>query len=88
MSDRIDFWRGFAGGMLTGIVVGAFTYFSAKNPNDDKTITLTDHVSGREITDSLHLNREAPEQAGDPAKLLPNIGNFSRVDFERPDRPV
>jgi hypothetical protein len=86
MIDRVDFWRGFAGGILVGVVVGAFTYFSPKNADDGDIMPIADSTGER--TNALHLHRESAENAGDPAGLIPNAGTLSRIDFERPGHPA
>lgn len=35
MMDRVDYWRGFTGGLLAGVAIGAWIYFS---PSKSKTI--------------------------------------------------
>lgn len=39
MNERIEFWRGFAGGLLVGVVVGAFSYFSSKEAKTSRRIS-------------------------------------------------
>ena len=86
MNERVDFWRGFAGGILVGVVVGAFTYFSPKNADEESIMPTAD--SATERTNTLHLHRESAENAGDPASLILNMGTISRIDFESPGHPA
>jgi len=85
MSERIEFWRGFAGGLLAGVVVGAFSYL-AKDTNEGRVVSLAEQIEER--TNSLPLHRESAESAGDPAKLLPHAGTVASIDFERPAQPA
>jgi hypothetical protein len=88
MSERIDFWRGFAGGLLVGVVVGAFTYFSPKDGSESRSMPAADQADELNRGQTLQLKREAAENAGDPARLLPDAGKISRIDFERPGQPA
>jgi hypothetical protein len=85
MSERMDFWRGFTGGFLAGVVVGAFIYFSPKNID---TADVTDDDSYGGLTDSIALKRNSAESAEDPARLIPESGNLSKRDFERSGQRV
>ena len=44
MMQRIDYWRGFTGGLLAGVAIGAWVYFSPR-PN-------------RKVADSVDFGRE------------------------------
>jgi hypothetical protein len=80
-NERIDFWRGFSGGLLAGVAIGAFIYFSPRNSSE--TGALTDAGGDRQPADPLFLHRDAAESAGDPAGLLPEAARISKVEFER-----
>jgi hypothetical protein len=84
MTERMDFWRGFAGGLLAGVVIGSFTYFSPRDTDDHPAATFADLDKNRASEKPMPLKREASENAGDPARLLPDTGTISRIDFERP----
>ncbi len=63
----MDYWRGFTGGLIAGVAIGAWVYFSprvVRQHNDFERFN-------EEGPDGLSLHRESPESAGDPAKLLP-----------------
>jgi hypothetical protein len=77
MMERIDYWRGFTGGLLAGVAIGAWVYFSPRTSRETANFN-------REEADDLSLRRESAESAGDPSRLVPQITGAARMDFERP----
>ena len=80
MIERMDYWRGFTGGLVAGIAIGAWMYFS---PRANRKIIDSERFEWERSGD-LSMHREAPESAGDPAGLIPERLNSARLDFERP----
>ena len=80
MSERIDFWRGFSGGLLAGVVVGAFIYLSPKNA--EETASMNPEMSDGRQVDPLFLHREAKESGGDPSRLVPESTKISKIEHE------
>jgi hypothetical protein len=82
MSERIDFWRGFVGGVVAGVAIGALIYFSpnAREGRDGASYNDFDV----DETDEFFLRRDAAESAGDPSGLVREAAGATRIDFERP----
>jgi hypothetical protein len=80
MIERMDYWRGFTGGLVTGIAIGAWIYFS---PRTDRKVIDSESFQ-RESVEDISLRRGAPESAGEPARLVPETLTSGRLDFERP----
>ena len=57
MMERIDYWRGFTGGLLAGVAIGAWIYSS---PARNRKSTDLEGFDDRKSPD-LPLNRESPE---------------------------
>jgi hypothetical protein len=68
----MDYWRGFTGGFVAGVAIGALLYLSPK---------ISGETAGPD--GPLFLRRESPESAGDPAQLLPETAGVSKMEFER-----
>jgi len=79
MMERIDYWRGFTGGLIAGVAIGAWIYFSSRTERK-----IIDSESFDHRPDDLSLRREAAERAGDPARLVPDAMGAARLDLERP----
>jgi hypothetical protein len=79
MMERIDYWRGFTGGLIAGVAIGAWIYFT---PRSERKIIDSEDLDRRQ--DGLSLRREAAESAGDPSSLIPDALGSTRLDFERP----
>jgi hypothetical protein len=87
MNERIDFWRGFTGGLLAGVAIGAFIYFSPRVHEGEDIITSDNFDLDR--TDEFFLRRDAAESAGDPSRLVHETAGATKIDFERPgQRPT
>lgn len=84
MAERMDFWRGFSGGFLAGVAIGALIYFSPSSREGGENTARENFNS--DVTDELFLNRDAAESAGDPSSLVPNTAGAARIDFERTSR--
>lgn len=82
MAERIDFWRGFAGGFLAGIAIGTFSYLLPKL-QEEKALSENHIDPGR--VDRISLHRDSSESAGDPSTLIPERGVLDKLDFERAD---
>jgi hypothetical protein len=80
MMERIDYWRGFAGGFLAGVAIGAWVYFTPRK--DGKVIDEADF--DRNGSDNPNLHRASAESAGDPSWLIPERAGATRMEFERP----
>ena len=52
MMERIDYWRGFAGGFLAGVAIGAWIYFSPRK--DGEVIDYEKLVLDRSKEPRLH----------------------------------
>lgn len=50
MMDRTEYWRGFTGGLLAGVVLGAWVYFS---PRASRKIIDSQSVNQMESADFL-----------------------------------
>ena len=79
MIERMDYWRGFTGGLVAGIAIGAWIYFS---PRLERKVIDSEKFNQDE--EGLSLHRDDPESAGDPARLVPEIMASGRLDFDRP----
>jgi hypothetical protein len=84
MMERIDYWRGFTGGFLAGVAIGAWVYFS---PRISRKVGDYEGFD-RERPDEPSLHRESAESVGDPSWLVPQTGNITRMDFERSGQSV
>src|ERR1700722_14789342 len=82
MTERIDFWRGFVGGVVAGVAIGALIYFSP-NDREERDAALYNDFDVDE-TDEFFLRRDAAESAGDPSRLIHETAGATRIDFERP----
>jgi hypothetical protein len=82
MTERIDFWRGFVGGVVAGVAIGALIYFSP-NAREDRDMASYNDFDVDE-TDEFFLRRDAAESAGDPSRLIHETAGATRIDFERP----
>jgi hypothetical protein len=80
MMERIDYWRGFTGGLLAGIAIGTWVYFS---PRLDRN-TIDSKTFNKNAPDDVSLRRESPESAGDPSLLVPETTGLARMEFDRP----
>lgn len=78
--ERIDYWRGFAGGFLAGVAIGAWIYFTPRK--DGKVIDDEGFV--KVGSDDLPLHRESSDSADDPSRLVPETAGATRMEFERP----
>jgi hypothetical protein len=63
MMERIDYWRGFAGGFLAGVAIGAWIYFS---PRKDGEVIDYEHLD-RDGSQGLSVHREFAESAAKPS---------------------
>lgn len=79
MMERIDYWRGFTGGLIAGVAIGAWIYFS---PRAERKVIDSEGFDRR--SDDITPHREAAESAGDPALLVSDAMGSARLDFERP----
>ena len=75
----MDYWKGFTGGLLAGMALGIWVYFS---PRFDRKVIDYDGLR-KEGPERIPLHRESPESAGDPAQLVPDTLGSSKLDFER-----
>jgi hypothetical protein len=82
MAERIDFWRGFTGGFLAGVAIGAFIYFSPRSHEGRNIAAYNDF--DLDETDEFFLRRDSAESAGDPSRLVPQTPGATRIDFESP----
>ena len=82
MTERIDFWRGFVGGVVAGVAIGALIYFSP-NAREDRDMASYNDFDVDE-TDEFFLRRDAAESAGDPSRLIHETAGATRIEFERP----
>jgi len=80
MMERIDYWRGFTGGFLAGVAVGAWIYLS---PGKNRKPADLEGLDQGEV-DEIFLRRESAESAGDPSRLIPENAGATRIDFQRP----
>ena len=80
MMERIDYWRGFTGGFLAGVAIGAWIYFSPGKNRKPADLEGFDP----EETNHVHLRRESAESAGDPTQLVSENAGASKIDFQRP----
>jgi hypothetical protein len=84
MIERTDYWRGFTGGLLAGVAIGAWIYLSpgkARKPADLEGLDQGE-------VDEILLRGESAESAGDPATLIPEHAATTRMDFQRPSQNV
>jgi hypothetical protein len=87
MTERIDFWRGFVGGVVAGVAIGALIYFSP-NAREEREMASYNDFDVDE-TDEFFLRRDGAESAGDPSRLIHETAGATRIDFERPgQRPA
>ena len=78
--ERLDYWRGFTGGLLAGVAIGAWIYSSSGR---NRKSTDIEGFDDRKSIDIL-LNRESAERLGDPSQLVAERAGATRIDFERP----
>jgi hypothetical protein len=79
MIERMDYWRGFTGGLIAGVAIGAWVYFAPRTGRK----TIDSECFEQENLHGLSLHRESVESAGDPAQLVPEKLGSARLDFER-----
>jgi hypothetical protein len=86
MTERIDFWRGFTGGFLAGVAIGAFIYFSPAGRDSKESAQYNNFDSNGDLdsTDEFFPRRDAAESAGDPSRLVHQTAGASRIDYEHP----
>jgi hypothetical protein len=82
MMERIDYWRGFTGGFLAGVAIGAWIYLSPGKNRKPADLEGFDP----EETNHVHLRRDSAESAGDPSWLIPENAGATRMDFQRPSQ--
>ena len=80
MMERIDYWRGFTGGLLAGIAIGTWVYMS---PRADRN-TIDSKTFNKNAPEEVTLRRETPRSAGDPSLLVPETTGAARTEFDRP----
>ncbi|HLH36307.1 MAG TPA: hypothetical protein VKX41_16660 [Alloacidobacterium sp.] len=80
MIERPEYWKGFTGGFVAGVAVGAWVYFS---PRGRKIAKQLEGIPQRS-SENLSLHRESAESAGDPSSLISETAGATRLDFERP----
>jgi hypothetical protein len=83
MMKRIDYWRGFTGGLLAGVAIGAWIYLS---PGKGRKSVDLEGFDQEETNNDVYLRRESAESAGDPSLLIPENAGATRMDFQRPSQ--
>jgi hypothetical protein len=69
MMERTDYWRGFTGGLITGVAIGAWIYFSPRMNRQ----TIDFDSFDRETADGLAQGRKPGEGVNNPSLHVPPI---------------